>query len=541
MNKKLTRRDFLKGSAGALAAASLGTLLGCSNQTSSESGDKKSDITWDKETDVVIIGSGTGLFAATFASFKKEKCIVLEKNGIIGGTTITSGSQVYVPCNRWAKEELGHEWTEEEAFAYLKAGDLYNGSTDEMKWDYIKNFHKIMEYMEDEMNYPLMVMKGYGEYDKVNFGQPEGHSIGFKDRETGERVKPSAFMPNYMVPEIEAAGNEILTSTAAKEIIKEDGRVVGVKAEDSNGNSLYIKANKAVILAAGGFDYNEEMCKSYLRGPLFGSMVSPGCTGEGILMGMALGGNLGNMQNTLGGNVFIDEYVPDTFMDHNVAFDFGSYRAAAHTILVNKHGRRFMDEASPYSNYPDAAYHFDTSNHSFTNIPAYLIFTQDVVDTQGWPNRGDSQPEWIKRFDTLDEVAEAYGINAENLKEEVAKFNGYVAANEDPDFTRGTNPWALGMYPSDDGTNKTLGEIYAPYYVGMIAPASLGTKGGLKTNTDAQVIDVFGNVIEGLYAVGTNASAVLGWTYGGGGGGVGPGVFQSFKAINHIFGYHLFD
>ena len=112
MNKKLTRRDFLKGSAGALAAASLGTLLGCSNQTSSESGDKKSDITWDKETDVVIIGSGTGLFAATFASFKKEKCIVLEKNGIIGSTTITSGSQVYVPCNRWAKEELGHEWTE---------------------------------------------------------------------------------------------------------------------------------------------------------------------------------------------------------------------------------------------------------------------------------------------------------------------------------------------------------------------------------------------------------------------------------------------
>lgn len=561
MSKNITRRDFLKGVAAAGAGIGLSSLMGCSTSDAGESARQASTaaetaaagtaapstpaedtVQWDDEAEIVIVGSGTGLFAALFASHTGHSAIVLEKAGLVGGTTMTSGAQVWVPCNRWAEEVTGSEWTEEQAFAYMKAGDLYNGTTDEARWDYIHNMHKIMEYMEDEMNYPLMVMRGYGEYDKVSFGQPEGHSIGFANRENGERIRPAQLIPEYMIPEIEAAGNKILTDTAAKRLIQDtSGNVIGVYAEGADGTSMNIKAANAVILAAGGFDRNEEMCRAFLRGPLFGSMVAAGNTGDGILMGMAVGGNLGNMQNTLGGNVYLDEYEPGTFFEHNMGFDFGSYRANAYTMIVNKHGRRFMDESVPYSNFPDAAYNFDTNDHSFTNIPAYLIFTEKEVELNGWPV-GDTQPDWVHKFDTLDELAEFYKINAENLKEEIKRFNGFAETGIDTDYSRGTNPWSLGMAPQVEGlVNSCIGTIEAPYYVCMIAPGSLGTKGGLKTTLDAQVVNVFGNPIGGLYAVGTNASAVMGWTYGGGGGGVGPGVFQSFKAINHIFRLGLFD
>lgn len=529
----LSRRSFLKGVAATGVAMSL-PVIGF--------GEAAVEPAWDDEAELVIVGAGTGLFAALFAGFQGHSSIVLEKNGVVGGTTITGGAQIWVPCNRWAKELLGSEWSEEDAFAYMKAGDLYNGTTDEKRWDYIHNMKKIAEYLEDKMNYPLMVMRGYGEYDKLPQGQPEGHSLGFANRETGERIRPSSMIPEYMVPEIEAYGGKILTNHPAKNLIQDsNGKVIGVHVVTKDGTEKNFHATKGVILAAGGFDRNEEMCKAYLRGPLFGSMVCSGNTGDGIRMGMAVGGDLGNMQNTLGGNVYIDAYEPDTFFDHFKGFDFGSYRANAYTMIVNKHGRRFMDESVPYSNFPDAVYHFDTSDHSFTNIPAYLIFTEKEVERNGWPV-GTEQPEWVQKFDTLDELADFYGINKENLKAEVERFNSFVDSGEDQDFSRGTNPWSRGMAPVVEGlANPTLGTIEAPYYVCMIAPGSLGTKGGLKTDLDANVINVFGEKIEGLYAVGTNASAVMGWTYGGGGGGVGPGVFQSFKAVNKIYDLHLFD
>ena len=529
--KTISRRTFIKG----MASSVVGIALGSNVVASAEQEEQKGSISWDESADLVIVGSGTGLFGAAVASFNGKDVIVLEKNDIIGGTTITSGGYVWVPCNRWMEEEVGPDWTEDEAFEYLKQADLFNGSSDEAKKEYIHNCHRMMEYVEDVMGYKLNVGLGFGDYDKLPLATKEGHSIGFVDPDTGERMKPAQLYPKYFVPAIEDAGNKIITGTRATKLIQdENGRVIGVEAENRNG-TIHVEARKAVILSAGGFDHNEEMCKAFLRGPLFGSIAAASNVGEGIMMGMDVGANLGNMQNTLGGNVWLDEYVPDTFFEHNKGFDMGSYRATRHAILVNKHGRRFMDETAPYSNFPDAVYNLDTNDHSFTNIPAFLIFTDQHVELCGWPGANkEEKPDWVHKFDTLDELAEAYGINASNLKEEVDRFNGFCDKGFDEDFSRGTSPRAH-FY-------KELGKIEGPpYYVCLTAPGSMSTKGGLKTNLNSQVLNTRGEVIEGLYAAGTNASAILGWTYGGGGGGVGPGFFQNFKAVNHIFELHLLD
>lgn len=540
--KAITRRDFLKG----LAAAGATYSLTAATQAYAFADEKS--IVWDDESELIIVGSGTGLFAAIFAAENGHKSIVLEKNGVIGGTTATSGCGLWVPCNRWMKAALGSDWTEEEAIEYLKKADLYNSTTDEKRKDYVHNMHRIVEYLEDELNIHVAMLGGFGEYDKVVGATTEGHSIVFADPATDEWMMGGATFSDVLIPMAESLGVDLRTNHPVKDLIKDEtGKVIGVHVKDNDGNDKYFHATKAVILAAGGFDHNEEMCRAYLRGPLCGTLVSSGNTGDGIRMGMAVGGDLGNMQNTLGGSCFLDGFDTEGFQNHNMGYEFGSYRANAYTMIVNKHGRRFVDESVPYSNYPDAAYNYDTNDHSFTNIPAYMIFTDKIVDILGWPagymQSGETQPEWVKKFESLEELADYYNINKENLLEEVNRFNGFAETGVDTDFSRGTNPWALGQGVAEnpDLPNKALGKIEAPYYVAMIGPASLGTKGGLKTTVDSEVVNVFGDIIDGLYAIGTNASAVLGWTYGGAGGGVGPGLYQGFKAVNKIFELHKFD
>ncbi len=532
MSKNVARRDLVKGAC--LAAAGLGAST-AGTSLASETADRQ---VWDEEADVVVVGSGTGLFAAFISGFNGATSIVLEKADIVGGTTVTSGGWWWIPANRWmGADGLGSDWTEDEAIEYLEVADISHGSSSETKEDYVRNFHRIAEYIEDTMGYPLMVGHAYGEYDKVPGAKGEGHSIVFKNVQSGERMRASEYIPDLLVPAIESSGGKIITGTKVTELVRDDsGKVCGVVAQAESG-TIRVRANQGVVLAAGGFDHNEAMRNAYLRGPIYGTMTSSGCTGDGIVLGQLAGAGLGNMQNTLGGNVFLDEYVPgDYSFDHNMGFDFGSYRANYGTIIVNKHGHRFMDESVPYSNYPDAAYNYDTSDHSWTNIPGYLIFSQEHVDLYGWPGSAEERPEWVGKFDSLDDLASVYGIAAENLKSEIERFNGFCDTGDDLDFTRGTNPWSQTMVPADVETaaNKCLGRIEPPYYVALIAPASLGTKGGLTVDVDSRVLDAAGNPIEGLYAAGTNAAGPLGWTYGGGGGGVGPGLFHSFKAVNHM-------
>ena len=128
MSKNITRRDFLKGVAAAGASIGLGSLMGCSASDTNEStrqasaaaettaagttapsAPSKDTVQWNEEAEIVIVGSGTGLFAALFASHTGHSAIVLEKAGLVGGTTMTSGAQVWVPCNRWAEKVTGSE------------------------------------------------------------------------------------------------------------------------------------------------------------------------------------------------------------------------------------------------------------------------------------------------------------------------------------------------------------------------------------------------------------------------------------------------
>jgi 3-oxosteroid 1-dehydrogenase len=145
-------------------------------------------------------------------------------------------------------------------------------------------------------------------------------------------------------------GVEILTETPAKELIQdaETGGILGVVAE-SEGKRINIKARLGVIMAAGGFPWNEEMVKHYLRGPSMPTST-PGNTGDGILMGMAVGADLRNMNEEWG--------MPVAKTSETAVSGLGSpgtwmlcaswVTGMPGAIVVNKYGKRFYDEAGPY-------------------------------------------------------------------------------------------------------------------------------------------------------------------------------------------------
>jgi len=547
MNGKISRRDFLKTTAvSAVGIAAMGALGACGNSTAAPTETVSPETSapvaeWDYEADIVIVGAGTGLLGAMIATDNDASVVVLEKSGILGGTSIMSGGYFWVPGNSTFTDD-----SDEEILEYVRGADAFDLTTDEMRMDYIKNARKMAEYVDGRWGYVLVssaelpIASAASDYYNLDYAQFGGErSLIFVDAETKTYGGAAGYFSGMIVPTLKEREATLLTDTSATALIQDEtGRVIGVRAATADGE-IRVKGGKGVVLSCGSFDHNEAMRKAYLKFPLVGSYAVSTNTGDGIRMGQKIGADLGCMNATLGGNGYLVNPGDFSFNAGNV-YDFYNYRGLPHTMMVNSKGKRFVNESCAYPLMIDMFSNYDATASKLANLPAYLIFDKRVVETCGyWPGYGADQPEWVLSFETLEDLAEHYGINAENLVAEVEKFNGFVDAGADEDFHRGEFGFEQRVISQVFGDIPVLGKIEPPYYVCETGPSSLGTKGGLKVNTDAQVIDVDGNVIEGLYSAGTCAAAILGNCYGGGGGGLGPGFYQNFRAVNHILDLNL--
>ncbi len=147
---------------------------------------------------------------------------------------------------------------------------------------------------------------------------------------------------------------------------------------------------------------------------------------------------------------------------------------------------------------------------------------------------GQDAPEWIDRADSLKDLAQKVGIDPEGLSKTVGKWNQYVADVKDPDFHRGDSVYDYLWGDAENKPNATMGAIEKPpFYAVPIYCGTLGTKGGPKTNVNAQVMSVFGGVIEGLYAAGNVMASVCGPAYWGGGATIGPAMTFGYIAGRH--------
>jgi succinate dehydrogenase/fumarate reductase flavoprotein subunit len=326
-------------------------------------------------------------------------------------------------------------------------------------------------------------------------------------------------------------GVRVHVGTRAEQLITADGCVSGVQLRSPDG-AIDVEARRGVILATGGFEWNEELCRAFLRGPMTAPAGSPDNTGDGLEMAMRVGARLGNMGNAW--------WVPVTRAEN--AEQWGAprphlvllERTRPGSIMVNRTARRFCNEAGNYNAMGGVFHQFDPASFDYSNLPAWLLFdhryklTYDV----GSCRAGAAVADWITSAPSVADLAVRLGLDAGVLRTTIDRFNDSVADGVDREFGRGES--AYDTFNGDrtrPGVCATLGALDTPpYYAVPIEIGSLGTSGGPKTDTNCRVLSVDGGVIPGLFAAGNAMAAPTGMVYGGAGGTLGPAMTFGFIA-----------
>ena len=313
------------------------------------------------------------------------------------------------------------------------------------------------------------------------------------------------------------AGVTLVTGAPVVRLARQDERVSGVRV----AGGREVSATNAVILATGGFEWNPEMVVSFLRGPLDATCATPHNTGDGIRMAMKAGAAIANMQEAWW---FPMLRVARDEVDGRPAGTLVRFeRTGPHTIIVNRAGRRFVNEAHNYNDMTRAFHTFDPKAYTYTNLPAHLVFDHRHLEKYGFLEHraGQPTPAWLTEGRTLEDLAHAVGIDAGGLTATVERFNAHARLGQDPDFGRGES--AYDRYWGDaQAEHPALGPLETPpFYAVEIVSGAIGTKGGIVTDPSARALDPFGEPIPGLFAAGNTTAHPMGPGYPGAGGTLG--------------------
>ena len=340
------------------------------------------------------------------------------------------------------------------------------------------------------------------------------------------------------------AGVPVLLNTALTDLYVEDGVVRGIYVVDTTAPSTseprLIRARRGVILGSGGFEHNEAMRRKYQREPI-GTEWTVGAaanTGDGILAAEKLGAALDLMEDAWWGPTVPLEGAPWFAL---------SERNSPGSMIVNMSGKRFMNESMPYV---EACHHMYGGQYGQgagpgENVPAWLVFDQQYRDRYIFAGLQPGQripKKWMEsgvivKADTLEELAAKTGLPADAFRAEIERFNGFARTGVDEDFHRGESAYDRYYGDPTNKPNPNLGAIsHPPYYAAKMVPGDLGTKGGIRTDIHGRALRDDGSVIEGLWAAGNASAPVMGHTYPGPGGTIGPAMTFGYLAALDIAG-----
>ncbi len=523
-------------------------------------------------TDIIVIGAGaSGMTAALAAERHGARVVILEKALKVGGTAAVSGGIIWAPMNDHMADGDDDRAS---ALAYFGALGVDPDRRDILE-GFVDHAAEAIRFVERETSVRFTPLPGYPDYygDRPGARTEGGRALDsglFAFTRLGEWADHVLVADVYPVALAEtplggcvsppspavigerlakdergfgqalvgglleaclAARIDIRRGVDVAELVRAEGHVGGVRLRDGS----MILATRGVIVATGGFEWNDELAKSFLRGPIAHPASPPGNNGDGLKLAMAAGAALGNMTSAW--------WCPTMLTGQQ--WDNGEPRATPvliertlpGSIIVNRAGRRFCNEAVNYSAIEGAFHAFDPNAYAYPNMPAWMVF--DHAFKTRWPigstPPGEGVPDWMTSAASPQELGRKLGIDGDALALTVARFNHDAALGADPDFQRGVSSYDHFYGDrSRAGALATLGPLVAgPYYAIELHIGVLGTNGGAKTDADGRVIGHDGETIPGLYAVGNVMAGATGGVYAGAGGTLGPAMTYGYLAGRH--------
>ena len=444
---------------------------------------------WDATYDVIVIGSGfAGLAAALEAKKAGANVVVLEKMVTPGGNSIINGGILTAPgCPQ--QKMHGIEDSPELLEKDILAAGLY--------MNYMPKVRLLAQSALS--NYEWTIKELGVEYLPDAIGQEGGHSV---PRYVTTKNGSGSGIVNQQLKRCKELGIPVQTKCFVEHIIRaKDGRVVGLEVREGykfpkkdSGKTKFLKANKGVVLCYGGFaaDVKYRMYQDPKLSDKLDSTNQPGATSE-----------LWRETSNIGALQVQNDWVQCGPWGNprekglGIGWMFNQTAAAEYGIWVNCDGVRFINELAN------------------RKIRADAIMVEQVKGKKCWavanePNVAPMKKQrpgfmekmlerkLVEKFDTIEEMAKACGVDPVALKKTIEDFNGYVKAKKDP---------VLGRYINNDQVPMTEG----PWYIGELSPKVHHCMGGLVTDMGCHVIDVLNDEpIPGLYAAGEATGGVHG-------------------------------
>ncbi|OHV43567.1 FAD-dependent oxidoreductase [Pseudofrankia sp. BMG5.36] len=547
---------------------------------------------WEYATDVVVVGSGGGLCGAVTAAVHGLETLVIEKEPLIGGSTAMSGGVLWLPNNPLMRAE-GVPDSFDEAMAYFDSvvGEVRPASSKERRAAYINEGVNMIRFLQD-LGMSFRRCEGYSDYYAEMRGvvgyssrgrsiEPtvtDGNELGpwlAKLRPgiaaslgvvvfTGESAalqtikrSPRAVTTAAKVAARTAAGKlkgesrlangaalvaqalkiaiehevSIWTETPLVDLVVENGRVTGVVAKRC-GRDIRIRANRAVLLSSGGFAQSAEMRQRYSMQPNSGAwtVASPGDTGEVIEAAIQYGAASDLMDDAW--------WIPASVMPDGRPAPHVGERSKPGSIIVDQTGDRYFNEALSYMEAGRQLYARNESTGGKA-VPSWLIMDGRNRSRYLFSFQPNTPDEWIssgymKRADTIEELARQCGIDPVRLSATVDRFNGSARQGVDPDFHRGEGAYERYMGDALHKPNPALGPVEKPpFHAVALYPGDVGTSGGLLSDEFARVLDTEQRPIAGLYATGNCTATVMGHAYPGAGASIAASFVFAYIGMKH--------
>lgn len=394
----------------------------------------------------------------------------------------------------------------------------------------------------------LMKRTGAGKRKAIRIGL-----LMLRDRLLGRQtVANGAAIQGRMLQIALREGLDIVRNAPVTSLVVEDGRVAGVVVTHE-GIEKTIFA-KAVIINAGGYSHDAAFRTAVTDGPTGNQWTNanPGDTGEIIRAMIELGAATDCLDTAWW--VLTSRNVDGTWPEGAVWADgrilpFMHHLdiSLPHLMMVDQDGRRFADESGAYMEIGERMY----TRHRETGraIPAWTIFDQRNRDRYPWGSAqpGQTPQQWIdsgymKKADTLAELAALCGIDAAGLAAEVERFNGFCTTGIDEDYGRGSRAFDRAHGDPTVKPNPNLGAVeQGPFYAVAMYPGDVGTAGGVVTDEYARVLRDDGSTIPGLYAIGNSTASVFGRCYPGAGASIAASFTFGTIAAHHAMGSNELD